>query len=235
MSKPLTIAIDGPVASGKSTLAKSLAERLGYLYFDTGAMYRAVTLAALRRGVAVDDEAALEKLAREIHIDLKPATQNDGRLYDVYIDGEDCTWAIREPEVVDNVSQVSAFAGVRRVLTEQQRRIGQRGGVVMAGRDIGTVVLPEADLKIYLDATEQERAQRRHLELQTRGEQQTFAEVLESLRQRDQIDAGRAVAPLRPADDAHILRSDGLQSEDVLDETLRLVVERQSKLNGKHG
>ncbi len=235
MSKPLTIAIDGPVASGKSTLAKSLAEHLGYLYFDTGAMYRAVTLAALRRGVPVDDEGALEALAREIHIDLKPATQNDGRLYDVYIDGEDCTWAIREPEVVNHVSQVSAFAGVRRVLTAQQRRIGERGGVVMAGRDIGTVVLPEADLKIYLDATEHERANRRHLELQERGEQQTYEQVLDSLRQRDLIDASRAVAPLRPAEDAHILKSDGMQSADVLAQTLLLVSERQSQLNGKHG
>jgi cytidylate kinase len=235
MSKPLTIAIDGPVASGKSTLAKSLAEHLGYLYFDTGAMYRAVTLAALRRGVPVDDEGALEALAREIHIDLKPATQNDGRLYDVYIDGEDCTWAIREPEVVNHVSQVSALAGVRRVLTAQQRRIGERGGVVMAGRDIGTVVLPEADLKIYLDATEHERANRRHLELQERGEQQTYEQVLDSLRQRDLIDASRAVAPLRPAEDAHILKSDGMQSADVLAQTLLLVSERQSQLNGKHG
>jgi cytidylate kinase len=235
MSKPLTIAIDGPVASGKSTLAKSLAEELGYLYFDTGAMYRAVTLAALRRGVPVDDEDALEELAREIHIDLKPATQNDGRLYDVYIDGEDCTWAIREPDVVNNVSQVSAFAGVRHVLTAQQRRIGQRGGVVMAGRDIGTIVLPEADLKIYLDATEHERAHRRHLELLEHGEKQTFEQVLESLRQRDLIDASRAVAPLRPAEDAHILKSDGMQSADVLAQTLRLVSERQSQLNGKHG
>jgi cytidylate kinase len=235
MAKPLTIAIDGPVASGKSTLAKSLAENLGYLYFDTGAMYRAVTLAALRRGVPVDDEGALEALAADIHIDLKPATQDDGRLYDVYIDGEDCTWAIREPEVVDNVSQVSAFAGVRQVLTAQQRRIGQRGGVVMAGRDIGTVVLPEADVKIYLNATEQERAHRRHMELQERGEKQTFEQVLESLRQRDLIDASRAVAPLRPADDAHILHSDGMQSEEVLAQTLQLVSKRQSQLNGKHG
>ncbi|MEX1070994.1 MAG: (d)CMP kinase [Anaerolineales bacterium] len=231
MAKPLTIAIDGPVASGKSTLAKTLAEQLGYLYFDTGAMYRAVTLVALRRGVAPDDEKALEKLAREIEIDIKPASQDDGRLYDVLIDGEDCSWAIREPKVVANVSQVSAFAGVRRVLTEQQRRIGQRGGVVMAGRDIGTVVLPDAELKIYLDATEEERAHRRHLELQARGEQETYEHVFELLRQRDQIDAGRAVAPLRPAADAVILRSDGLERQDVVDEVLRLIADRQGKLD----
>lgn len=234
MSKPLTIAIDGPVASGKSTLAKTLAELLGFLYFDTGAMYRAVTLAALCQKVALDDEVALEKLAREIEIDIRPPTQNDGRLYDVLIDGEDCTWAIRKPEVVANVSQVSAFPGVRRVLTEQQRRIGQRGGVVMAGRDIGTVVLPDADLKIYLDATEEERAQRRHLELQAQGQSLSYEEVLASLQQRDKIDAGRAVAPLRPASDAVILRSDGLQAEDVVVKVLRLVAERQAQMVGNN-
>jgi cytidylate kinase len=186
----------------------------------------------LRNGVPVEDENALEALARQITIDLKPASQTDGRLYDVYIDGEDRTWAIREPDVVANVSQVSAFPRVRAVLTEQQRRIGRRGGVVMAGRDIGTVVLPDADLKIYLDAGESERATRRHTELIERGEDPGYEQVLESLRERDKIDSGRAVAPLRPADDAIILQSDGIESHAVLEKALQLVHERQTQFVG---
>jgi cytidylate kinase len=228
--RPLTIAIDGPVASGKSTLAKNLADRLRYLYFDTGAMYRAVTLAALRQGVDIDDQPAVEGLARRVHIDLRPATVDDSRLYDVLLDGEDCTWDLRKPDVEANVSQVSAYAGVRAALTEQQRRIGLRGGVVMAGRDIGTVVLPEADLKIFLSASQEERAQRRFEELQARGDKTTLAEVLESLRQRDEFDSHRAVAPLRPAEDAIILNSDGMKVEDVLAKALGLVLQRQAQL-----
>jgi len=230
MSKALTIAIDGPAASGKSTLAKSLAERLGYLYFDTGAMYRAVTLAALQRGIPIDDEGGLEALARRVVIDLRPASQKDGRLYDVLLDGVDCTWDLRNPDVEANVSQVSAYAGVRAALTEQQRRIGRRGGIVMAGRDIGTVVLPEADLKIFLNASQQERARRRYAELQARGDNGSFEEVLQSLQQRDQIDANRAVAPLRVAEDAILLESDTKQPDEVLERTLKLVNARQAEL-----
>lgn len=230
MTKALTIAIDGPAASGKSTLAKSLAERLGYLYFDTGAMYRAVTLAALQRGVPVDNEGALEELARQVEIDLRPASQQDGRLYDVFLDGDDCTWQLRNPEVEANVSQVSAYAGVRAALTEQQRRIGQRGGVVMAGRDIGTVVLPDADLKIFLNASQQERARRRHTEVQARRDATSFEEILRSLQQRDQIDANRAVAPLRAAEDAIPLESDGKQLDEVLELALKFVRQRQAEL-----
>ena len=232
MSKLLTIAIDGPAASGKSTLAKTLADKLGYLYFDTGAMYRAVTLAALERGISVEDEAALQDLANQVVIDLKPASKADGRLYDVSLNGKDCTWAIRSPQVDAHVSQVSAFPGVRRALTEQQRRIGNHGGVVMAGRDIGTVVLPEADLKIYLDASQEERARRRHAELQARGTPASFEEVLLSLKERDQIDAHRAVAPMRPAPDAFILQSDGLDQNEVLQMALRVAAERRAELVG---
>lgn len=228
--KPLTIAIDGPVASGKSTLAKNLADRLHYLYFDTGAMYRAVTLAALRAGILVDDQTAVEALSERVHIDLRPATVEDGRLYDVLLDGADCTWELRKPDVEANVSQVSAYPGVRTALGEQQRRIGLRGGVVMAGRDIGTVVLPEADLKIFLSASQEERAQRRYEELQARGDKTSLAEVLEALKQRDEFDSHRTLAPLRPADDAIILNSDGMQIEEVLAKALGLVLQRQAEL-----
>ncbi|MEX2143437.1 MAG: (d)CMP kinase [Anaerolineales bacterium] len=223
MAKPLAIAIDGPAASGKSTLAEALSQRLGYLYFDTGAMYRAVTLAALQRGIDLKDEAALAKLAREIEIDLRPASQADGRLSDVFVDGEDRTWAIRTKEVDASVSGVSAFPSVRLALTEQQRRIGTRGAVVMAGRDIGTVVLPDADLKIFLDASLAERAKRRHSELLQHGESPPVEQVMQSLRARDQIDSNREVAPLRPAEDAVMLKTDGVGREQVLDRVLGLV------------
>ncbi|HLD94579.1 MAG TPA: (d)CMP kinase [Anaerolineales bacterium] len=228
MSKPISIAIDGPAASGKSTLALALAERLGYLYFDTGAMYRAVTLVALNRGVDLTNEDALKKIAREINIELKPASQKDGRLSDVFIDGVDSTFAIRGKEVDNNVSSVSTFRQVRKALTEQQRAVGERGGVVMAGRDIGTVVLPNAELKIYLDATLEERARRRHAELIERGIQPSFEQILEGLRERDKIDSGRTVAPLRPADDAVTLKSNGLSREEVLELALKLARERQA-------
>ncbi|MBX3005095.1 MAG: (d)CMP kinase [Anaerolineales bacterium] len=230
MSKPLTIAIDGPVASGKSTLAKNLADALGYLYFDTGAMYRAVTLAALKRGVTLDDQPAVEALAHAVEIDLRPASVADQRLYDVLLDGEDCTWQLRQPDVEAHVSQVSAYAGVRSALTEQQRRIGLRGGVVMAGRDIGTVVLPEADPKIFLTASQEERARRRFEELHARGDSTPYADVLESLKQRDAYDTSRAVAPLRAAADAITLVSDGMQASEVLEEALALVRTRQAEL-----
>ena len=232
MAKVLTIAIDGPAASGKSTLAKTLAERLGYLYFDTGAMYRAVTLAALQRGVPIDDEGAMEELAHNVHIDLRPASNRDGRLYDVWLDGVDCTWELRAATVDTNVSQVSAYAGVRAALTEQQRRIARRGGVVMAGRDIGTVVLPNADLKIYLNASLQERAQRRYTELRDRGETATLDGILDALRLRDQIDTHRVVAPLRASHDAIVLDSDNSPPEEVLGRALEMVKTRRAELAG---
>lgn len=222
-SPPLTIAIDGPAAAGKSTLGQALAEHLAYLYFDTGVMYRAVTLAALRQAVPVDDEAAVTRLAEQLAIDVKPPSQADGRLCDVLLDGEDVTWDIRTAEVDAHVSQVSAYGGVRVAMTRRQREIGQRGRVVMVGRDIGTVVLPEADLKIYLDATEDARARRRHQEEIERGEQPVYQHVLDSVRQRDRIDSTRALAPLKPADDAVILDTTDLDSRQVLERVLELV------------
>jgi cytidylate kinase len=220
---PSTIAIDGPAASGKSTLAKKLAEALGYLYFDTGVMYRAVTWIALQRGISPSDEAQLTALAERIDIDVCPPSKPDGRAYDVLADGEDITWQIRRPEVDANVSEVSAFPGVRRSLTTQQRRIGLRGHVVMVGRDIGTVVLPEADLKIYLDASVEERARRRYEELRGRGEPADLEDILASMRRRDHIDSTRQTAPLCPAEDAHILDSDHLDVDQVLEQVKALV------------
>src|SRR4030042_6327717 len=216
------IAIDGPAASGKSTLGHKLAQALGYLYFDTGVMYRAITWLALKRGLEIGDEAAIPRLARGTQIDVRPPSIQDGRAYDVIVEGQDITWEIRRPEVDGNVSPVSAYAGVRKALSAQQRRIGLRGDVVMVGRDIGTVVLPKAGLKIYLDASVEARASRRYKELLQRGETADYDEILRAMRKRDQIDSNRAVAPLRPAKDAHILCSDGLDAQQVLQQALAL-------------
>ena len=221
-SPPSIIAIDGPAASGKSTIGKRLAEYLGYLFFDTGVMYRAVTWIALQRGVDVRDERAVTRLAEETPIQVAPASRSDGRACDVIVEGRDITWETRRPEVDANVSVVSAYAGVRRALSAQQRRIGQRGRVVMVGRDIGTVVLPEADLKIYLDASAEQRARRRFDEIVARGEKADYDEILSKVRERDRIDSTRAVAPLRPADDAVILDSDHLNADQVFEKAKAL-------------
>ena len=211
------IAIDGPAASGKSTLGQKLAQALGYLYFDTGVMYRAVTWLALRQGVDIGDEAAITSLAEQTQIDVRPPSIQDGRAYDVIVDGQDITWEIRRPEVDANVSPVSAYAGVRKALSTQQRRIGERGNVVMVGRDIGTVILPDAELKIYLDASVRERAHRRYEEQRQRGEPANYDQILRAMRKRDKIDSSRVVAPLRPAVDALILCSDGLDANQVFE------------------
>lgn len=228
-----TIAIDGPAASGKTTLGLHLAQELGYTFFDTGVMYRAITWLALQRALDLSDAAALTLLAQQAEFDVRPASQQDGRTSDVLIDGQDVTWAIRSPEVEENVSVVSAHPGVRQALTAHQRRIGLRGDVVMVGRDIGTVVLPEAGLKIYLDASAEERARRRWQELRERGEPADLDIILAAMRRRDKIDSSRAVAPLRPAGDAIILDSDELDADQVLDEVRRII--KQHKLLSEQG
>jgi cytidylate kinase len=222
----ISIAIDGPAASGKTTLSKTLAESLEFLYFDTGAMYRAVTLAALDEKLDLNDEQAIVALAETAEIDLQAPSQEDGRLYDVILNGKDSTWRIRSKKVDQNVSLISAYPGVRAALTKQQQRIGKRGGVVMAGRDIGTVVLPNAELKIYLDASVEERARRRYEELTMRGEEVELASIEEDMRQRDETDTNRKVAPLKAASDAIVIRSDGKLANEVLDQAIQLATER---------
>ena len=223
MSRPSTITIDGPAASGKSTIGGLLAERLGYLYLDTGAMYRAVTWVALENGLAIGDEEAISALAGTLEIEITRPRINDGRQYTVLADGEDVTWQIKRPVVDRNVSPVSAYAGVRRALTEQQRRIAQRGRVVMVGRDIGTVVIPDADLKVYLDASPETRARRRYLELLERDERADFEEVLREVQRRDRIDSEREVAPLMTAEDAVTVDTDNLSIVEVLRVVEKLV------------
>ncbi len=201
MSKlPEVVAMDGPAASGKSTIGELLADRLGYIYFDTGLMYRAVTWLALDCGTAIADEAAVTALARTVDIDVLPPTVADGRQSTVLVNGQDVTWALREPRINANVSPVAAYGGVRTAMVEQQRRVAERGRIVMVGRDIGTVVLPDAELKVFLVASAEERARRRWLEEEARGGSRTFDEVLAEIRRRDEIELDAihcAAAPSR--------------------------------------
>ena len=220
---PSIIAIDGPAASGKSTIGLRLASALGYLFFDTGVMYRAVTWLALERGIDVRDEARVTALAEEAQIDIAPASREDGRSCDVFVDSRDITWETRSRKVDANVSIVAAYAGVRKALSQQQRRIGQRGRIVMVGRDIGTVVLPGADLKIYLDATAEERARRRYEEIVARGGTPEYEAILKRVVERDRIDSTRDVAPLKAAEDAVVLDSDQLSADEVFERVLALV------------
>jgi len=219
---PSIIALDGPAASGKSTLGRTLADSLGYIFFDTGVMYRAITWIALQHDLDLRDETVITELAQKAQIDIRPPSKSDGRACDVILGDKDVTWDIRDGKVEANVSVVSAYAGVRRALSEHQRRIGMRGRIVMVGRDIGTVVLPEADLKIYLDASAEERARRRYDEIIARGEKADYDEILKKVIERDHIDSTRAVAPLRPADDAIIIDSDKMNAGQVVARVMEL-------------
>jgi cytidylate kinase len=219
-SKPSIIAIDGPAASGKSTLGLRLARALGYLFFDTGLMYRAVTWLALDQDMRLDDVAAITVLAEKTQIDVEPASKPDGRACDVLVAGKDITWQTRLPAVEENVSIVSAYRGVREALSQQQRRIGKRGHIVMVGRDIGTVVLPDADLKIYLNASAEERARRRYDEIIARGGNVDYGDILANVIERDRIDSTRAVAPLKVAEDAVVINTDKLTAEEVFEQAL---------------
>jgi len=218
-----TIAIDGPAGSGKSTLGKLLAESLGFLYFDTGVMYRAVTLGAINQGIQIEDEDMIGELANRIRIDVQPPSVDDGRDNDILLDGVDVTWDIRKDIVNKYVSPVSTYAAVRDAMTEQQRRIARENKIVMVGRDIGTVVMPEADLKIYLDASVEVRAQRRYQELLNRGEFADYDVILKSLQNRDNIDSNREIAPLKPAEDAVVIQSDDFDIQQVLELAKELV------------
>lgn len=200
------------------------------MFFDTGVMYRAVTYAALERELDLDDHAAVTRLTHALDLDIRPPTADDERQADVFIDGIDHTWDIRLPRVDAHVSRVAAIPGVRDSLGEQQRKIGLRGGVVMVGRDIGTVVLPEACFKVYLDASVEERAHRRFQENEERGEQGSYEQVLADMRKRDRIDSSRDIAPLRPAEDAVILNSDGQTIDAVVEQIVAIF---EAKSNGE--
>ena len=221
--KPSTIAIDGPAASGKSTIGYHLARHLSYLYLDTGVLYRAVTWAALDRHIPITEEAPITQLARDLDITVTPPTIDDGRQYTVRVAERDITWDIRSPEVDAAVSPVSTYPGVRAALTEQMRKIARPGRIVMVGRDIGTVVIPDADMKLYVIASAEARARRRQLELQKKGQAASYQDVLANIRMRDQIDSSREAAPLRAAPDALIFDNTDLTIEQMLAAAEKLV------------
>jgi CMP/dCMP kinase len=223
LATPRAIAIDGPAGAGKSTIGALVAERLGYLYLDTGAMYRAVALAALRRNIDPDDAESLGTLVGEVRIAIGPPTVRDGRAYTVLLDGDDVTWTIRGADVDRIVSQVARIPAVRDAMVEQQRSLAGKGRVVMVGRDIGTVVLPDADRKIFLTASAAERARRRGEELAARGQVRPRRELLHEILRRDQLDSERVVSPLRPAEDAIVVRTDGFSVGQALEQVLQVI------------
>lgn len=230
MKLPELIAIDGPAGGGKSTIGELLAKKLGYLYFDTGIMYRAVTYAALTAFGSVSNEDQVTLLANQIQIDVQEPSVEDNRANDVLLDGKDVTWLIRNQWVEKNVSQVSAYPGVRDAMTRAQRIIGGRGRVVMVGRDIGTVVFPEAEIKIYLTASAEERARRRYIEKKGRGEDVNYDVILAEIKARDEIDTNRLIAPLRPAKDAIIVVTDGISVSEVFKQVMDLITHQSQKL-----
>jgi cytidylate kinase len=217
--KKLTIAIDGPSGAGKSTVARSLAKRLGYNYIDTGAMYRSVAFKAKEKGIFQEDELALNQLASSLHITFA----TEGEQTRVFCDGEDITTAIRTPEISRLASSISSRKGVREALVQMQREMGKEGGVILEGRDIGTVVFPDADVKFYLDAQGEERVRRRYHEMVEKGVRVDFKETQEELRQRDHNDMHRDRSPLKKAEDAVFIDSTHRSVEKVVEEMVRIV------------
>lgn len=219
--KKIVVAIDGPAGAGKSTIAKLAAEKLGYAYIDTGAMYRSVAWKFLQTGREFD-EAYISELANTMIIEFKP----EAKVNRVFVDGTEVTEAIRTPEVTAIVSRVAAIGAVREAMVEQQRRMGEIGGVLMDGRDIGTVVFPHAQLKIFLTASVEERARRRYKEMVDKGQQVELAQLQEDIAARDKQDSERAISPLRQAEDALLLDTSDMSIAQVTDKILQLVQER---------
>src|SRR3989475_3537946 len=230
----LTIAIDGPAGSGKSSVARRVAELLGYSYLDSGAMYRALALKALERKVPLDNEARLEGLAKETHIELKPPTpelEASGAKNRVFLDGREVTREIRSPEVTQAASKLATIAAVRRVLVAEQQRAGAGGGIVMEGRDIGTVVFPNAELKIFLDASPEVRAEHRWKQHQEKGDRMTVAEVFDEVIERDKRDRERKVSPLMRAADAVLVDNTAMGIEETARLIVMLAREREKELS----
>ena len=219
MNKPISVAIDGPSAAGKSTIAKRVAAILGFTYIDTGAMYRAFTYAVIKKGLNPEDEAASCSIIPEVSIDLL----DDGR---VLCNGEDVTKAIREPLVSSNVSYIASYKDIRLALVDMQRAISQSKSVVMDGRDIGTYVLPNAEVKIYQIASVEARAERRYKENVQKGIPTSMQDVIDNLQKRDYIDSHRAFAPLRPAEDSIELDTSAMTIEEVVEAVLKIIEEK---------
>lgn len=218
----ITITIDGPSSSGKSTVGEKLAHNIGYNFLDTGCLYRALTVATLQRNIPITDTDTIIKLAGDIDIVVQPSTVEDGRQYTVLIDKVDVTWELRSSSTDTNVSLISTIPDVRHLLTEQMRYIAKGANVVMVGRDIGTVVVPEAPLKFYLDASIDERARRRHNENMRNGQESDYKEILVNLQARDDIDTQRDNAPLKKPTNAYIINTTTMKPKNVLKEMLRI-------------
>lgn len=224
MAKNIQIAIDGPAGAGKSTIAKIVAEKLGYTYIDTGAMYRAVTYKALRTDIQLEDAAALEEMLRATEIRLQPS--NEGQL--VFVDGENVSAPIRSNEVTANVSQVAAYANIREILVAMQQQLAAQGGVVMDGRDIGTHVLPKAELKVFMSASVEERARRRQLDNEKRGIPSTIESLVAEISLRDKKDSEREASPLIQAEDALFLDTTELSIDEAAAAILKLAKEKMA-------
>ncbi|HJA49206.1 MAG TPA: (d)CMP kinase [Candidatus Agathobaculum intestinipullorum] len=218
----ISVAIDGPSGAGKSTVARAAAARLGYVYVDTGAMYRAIGLAVCRKGISGDDTAGIVAVLPEVQLDIR---YEDGAQH-ILLCGEDVSDAIRTPEIAKYASKVSAVPEVRQFLLETQRDMAKNSNILMDGRDIGTVILPDAPVKIFLTASAEARAQRRYLELHEKGQSITFDEVLHDIQQRDEQDMTRAVAPLKQAADAVLLDTSDISLEQSIEAVLRIIRER---------
>lgn len=223
--KKIIIAIDGPSGSGKSTVAKLLASRLGYMYIDTGAMYRAVALQAKRDSVDINDSSALNRLCNNVKLEFVP---DNGGLRTI-LNGEDVSEAIRTPEMSMAASDISARKEVREALLVLQRRMGEKGGVVLEGRDVGTVIFPNAEAKFFLDASLEERGKRRYKELAAKGMDVTLEQTIEDVRKRDDNDSSREIAPLKKADDAVVVDSTGLGIEEVVGKMTVVVNEKVNR------
>ena len=221
-SPPTKVAIDGPVACGKSAVGMLVAHRLGYRFLDTGMMYRAFTWLVLERGVDPENEAAVAELAKNVKVEVTASLPNSEESGRVLVDGEDATAYLVRPDVEAAVSLVSRLPVVREAMVRLQREVAEGGEIVVAGRDIGTVVLPDADLKIYLEASRLERARRRYEQARLRGQEITLKSVLDELERRDGIDSSREDSPLRAADDAVVLPTDGLNPDQVVERILAL-------------
>lgn len=221
MDYPKVIAIDGPAGSGKSTVSYHLAERLGYLFVDTGVFYRAMTLLALHKKMKLSDTQAMGNMTRDANVRIQPEPDNPERQYSVWLEGDNVTSELRSEAVDTHVSTVAAIPEVRQALLHVQRRAAEQGKIIMAGRDIGTVVLPDADLKLYIDASIEERARRRYKQKLEQGEKVDLREIENGLRKRDDIDTRRAVSPLKQADDAIYILTDHMSIEEVVERILQ--------------
>lgn len=225
----ISIAIDGPSGAGKSTISRKAAEIFGFIYVDTGAIYRTIGLASKIRGISLDDKAAVMEMLTKLNIELK---YNESGEQHIYLDGKDVSRDIRLPEVSMLASKVSAIPEVRNFLVDMQRDMAKKYDVIMDGRDIGTVILPDADLKIFLTADVNDRAQRRYEELRTKGMIKPFDEVLAEMKQRDEQDTLRAAAPLKAAEDAVMLDTSGNTLEQSIAEVCRLIADRTGRRFG---